>query len=263
MITRRNFLALVLAGGVSAIAMPSPSVAQVAVKDVPAFKQRAIEFADAQANRVETLARWAEQINNMVELVTLQNIAKTALGEGMGPEFARLAVSTQGLYQKTSQLIGNVSTKQMELQSEFDSLLVPGGLENMTPQQLFAMVHRYRAFFSADTIQARAIHSEGIALQEALHREAMNGVAQSDRSVSALSATQSLSHIAGAIASQLQTTNYTLGKFALEFAALNGVQMAGENVMQEVTRRNNEHMKEWLARKPAQTKQSPIRWGRP
>lgn len=241
---------------------PGTAFSAVPVTDSAKIAQDAKWYAVQATREIEQLSRWAEQINNLTQMLTLQNLASTVLGEGMGGEFSALANSATGLYQNTSRLIGSVQAKEYQLQGELNMLMLPANVSNMTGQQMLALAQRYRTFFANDTITARAIQAEGIALQNRMHQEAMRGVAQSDRSRSALSATQALTHVAGAIASQMETQNLALGTLAMNLESAHADEITRENVAAEMNRRNAEKMREWSTANAAKTELSPIYWGR-
>ena len=241
---------------------PGTANAVVQTADAVSISQNAKWYAVQATREMEQLARWAEQINNLTSMLTLQNLASTVLGEGMGGEFSALANSATGMYRNTSSLIGNLQAKQYQLQNELNSLMLPANVSSMTGQQMMALAQRYRTFFANDTITARAIQAEGIALQNQVQQEAMNGVRQSDRSKSALSATQALTHVAGAISSQLHTQNMALGTLAMNIESAHADEITRENVGAEMNRRNAEKMREWSVGNAARTEISPVYWGR-
>lgn len=244
------------------IAAPSAAFAQgVPVHDAPSFAMQVRAWAKQAAVEAEQLGRWAQQAKNMVDLLSWQNLMSTVLGEGVGGEFEGLLKSADGLYQDTNGLINSISAKRYQMSSELDSLMLPGSMDQMTPEQMVALVRRYSTFFGNDTAQARAIQAEGIAVQAIAADAARRGLAQSDKSVSALSATQALSHIAMGISSQLQTTNYTLGTMAMQLSDQVMDETIQRNVAETLSKRNADAMRQWTS-SVGQAGQSPVTWGR-
>lgn len=245
------------------LAMPSAAFAQagVPVHDAPSFAMQVKAWATQAKTELQQLAYWAQQAKNMVDLLSWQNLMSTVLGEGVGGEFEGLLKSADGLYQDTNGLINSISAKRYQLSSELDALMLPGSMDQMTPEQIVALVKRYSTFFGNDTAQARAIQAEGIAMQAIAADAAKRGLAQSDRSVSALSATQALSHIAVGISSQLQTTNYTLGTMATQFSDQIMDETIQRNVAETLSKRNAEAMRQWTSN-VGKADQSPVTWGR-
>lgn len=237
--------------------------ALIPVADHALIVQNAKQYAMQAAREAEMLGYFASQLNNLVDMVRLDNLASTILGEGMGGEFSQLMHSAEGLYQNTSALVTNVQTKRLRLQQELDQLMLPENLSQMSPTQLLSVLQRYRDFFGNDTMQARAIQAEGIDLQSKLLRETTNGVRQSDRSRSALSAVQSGNHILAAVSSQLQTMNYSLSTMAMTQENEITAKYAEKNVQAEMERKNSEAMRGYLAKAPVRTNVSPVNWGRP
>ena len=240
-----------------------PADAVIPVTDHAAIVASAKQYAMQAAREVQQLGYLASQLNNLVEMVRLDNLASTILGEGMGGEFSQLMQSAQGLYQETSALVTNVQTKRLRLQQELDQLMLPENLSQMSPTQLLGVLQRYREFFGNDTMQARAVQAEGIDLQAKILRETANGVRQSDRSRSALSAVQSGNHILAAVSSQLETMNYSVGTMAMTQQNEIMKKYAEANVQAEMERKNSEAMNGYLAKAPVRTNVSPVNWGRP
>ena len=193
---------------------------------------------------VETLANWGKQLKAMTDMLTLQNIAGTVLGEDVGGEFSGIVQSSQDLYNSTNGLYYSLANKYARVQSELWAVTPPpGGYEELTLQQMLSRARAIQQMLSRNTVEATLAQSRAIERQQAYMKEAMTGVGQSDRAVSAVGAVQGLSHIAAAQATIAHDMGQTLGLLALTLEQKIQAEEAGRETAQAQAARNHENMR--------------------
>ncbi len=238
---------------------PCPGLAQIPVTDAAANASLITQIAQG----AKELGNWAQQINQMVELVTLQNIAAEVLGDAVGGEFTQLVNSATDLYNDANDLYGSVTTKVAQWEREIGLFMPPpGGYGEMSTWELVNKARQMQRFLSHGTAQAQLAQSKLIDRQAALMKEAMAGGAQADRARSAVAATQAATHILAAQAAQLQALNHTLGTMATTIEAKI---LADEERAQgalEMQRNDVEAMRTRAGAEPGAMRQSPLTWGR-
>mgnify|MGYP000852568890 CR=1 FL=1 len=233
--------------------------AQVAVVDAAANASLVTQIAQG----VEQLSSWAQQIEAMVELVTLQNIAGEVLGEGVGGEFTQLIDAATSLYNDASGLYGSIASMQARWESQIGVFLPPpGGYGEMTTWQLINKARQMQRLLTQGTAQAQLAQSKMIDRQAAYMEQAMAGGAQADRARSAVSATQAAAHILAAQAAQLQALNHTLGTMATTIENKILIDEARLQTAQELQRKDIEAMRARVTAGAGQMVSNPIQWGR-
>ena len=245
---------------VSLLALTPCSVhAQVAVVDAAANASLVTQIAQG----VEQLSSWAQQIEAMVELVTLQNIAGEVLGEGVGGEFTQLIDAATSLYNDASGLYGSIASMQARWESQIGVFMPPpGGYGEMTTWQMINKARQMQRLLTQGTAQAQLAQSKMIDRQAAYMEQAMAGGAQADRARSAVSATQAAAHILAAQAAQLQALNHTLGTMATTIENKILIDEARLEMAQEMRAKDVVLERTAIAAGAGKMTISPLQWGR-
>ncbi|QNT71469.1 hypothetical protein [Defluviicoccus vanus] len=245
---------------VSLLALAScPVFAQIPVTDAGANTSLATQIAQG----VEELASWAQQLEQMVKLVTLQNIAGEVLGDAVGGEFTDLVNAATDLYNDANGLYGSVTSKVGQWQSEIGVFMPPpGGYGEMSTWDLIAKARQMQRLLTQGTAQAQLAQSKLIDRQAAYMREAMAGGAQADRARSAVSATQAASHILAAQAAQLNALNNTLGTLATSIEMKILTDEGRLQSAREMQRKDIEAERNVINAGAAQMRSNPLQWGR-
>jgi conjugal transfer/entry exclusion protein len=236
----------------------------------PVLAQEPVIDAAANASLVTQIAQgakelgmWAEQIQNMVELVTLQNIAGEVLGEAVGGEFTQLIDAASSLYNDASGLYGTIASMQARWESQIGVFMPPpGGYGEMTTWQLINKARQMQRLLTQGTAQVQLAQSKLIDRQAAYMKEAMAGGAQADRARSAVSATQAAAHILAAQAAQLEALNHTLGTMAMTIENKILTDEARLEMAQEMRAKDVALERTAIAAGAGEMTISPIQWGR-
>ncbi len=238
---------------------PCPAFAQIPVTDVGANVSLATQIAQG----VEELASWAQQLEQMVRLVTLENIAGEVLGDAVGGEFSQLIDAASDLYRDARGLYGSILSKEAQWTAEIGAFMPPpGGYGELTTAQLLAKARQMQGLLTQGTAQVQLAQSKLIDRQAAYMREAMAGGEQADRSRSAVAATQAAAHILAAQAGQLQALNHTLGTMATTIENKILTDESRLQINQEMRAKDIEAMRARVATGAGQMKSNPIQWGR-
>lgn len=253
--SRRSLLMVAVSAVGIAIPRPAPAI-------IPVFDWfAASQWVQQIQNGVKELAYWAQQIKLMVDLITLQNIMNTVLGEGLGTTFTELLDSAQTLYDSGAGAFYSIQNLQGRLTNEMSLFLPPpGGYDSMT---LDAMLYRAKRISEYTTKtnaaaamwQARAIDKANLALAQA-----QEGAAQSKRAVSAVSATQAAAHILTAMSLQLDAIGRTSGLLATNIEAELMRRNTSEAMVQAQADKDIQAMKDALAGGQSMPAISPSSW---
>lgn len=244
---------------VSFLALASPAFAQIPVTDAGANASLITQIAQG----VEELGNWAQQLEQMVRLVTLQNIAGEVLGDAVGGEFTQLIDAASDLYRDAHGLYGSILSRQAQWEAEVGVFMPPpGGYGELTTAQLLAKARQMQGLLTQGTAQVQFAQSKLIDRQAAYMREAMAGGVQADRSRSAVAATQAAAHILAAQAGQLQALNHTLGTLANTIENKILTDESRLQINQEMQRKDIEAERDAIAAGAAQMTINPIQWGR-
>lgn len=258
---KMKILRLLSSASIIALVSGIPGEHRIAEAAIPVVDQLlAAAHAKELAQMLKDTAMFAQQLKAVTDMLTLQNIAGLVLGEGPGQDFSNLMTGVEGLYSNTQGLIYSVTTKQQRLTDELMSLM-PGSMEGMSMQQIFQLANRWKTAFQDDTIEARRLEIEGLRVQSKLREAAMRGVVQADRSRSAVSATQSLSHIAGAMSGQLDTLNTTLSKMAQTEANQVLDEKIAAETMDQIRKKDLDSLRQLVRSRPGVARMNPLNWG--
>ncbi len=168
---------------------PAVAYAEIPVVDMTANASLVSQIS----NQLEMISNLATQVSSLASLVSLAQVASTALGDTVSPELGQMFSDATTAYNRSNQAYGSIMAVPDNVDRELALFSPPpAGWGSMTTPQLIDRANRIRkltADTSAAAVSRQAADVE-MRAERAMAAARANGMA--DRSISALSATQAV-----------------------------------------------------------------------
>lgn len=211
------------------------------------------------AEMAKEFAVLVQLLDTAVRTLTLQNLMRAALGEGLGGSLGMLIEAGESLYSSGNSLYWNVTNKGVELTNELNNMLP--NMQNMSFQELMNWGTRWKGMMRQETLSHRELEMMGIRVQDDLRKSAAASLEQSKNAKGVTSATQAGTHMLGSIFGQLDLMNTNLALMAQNEYNKVFEEDRINQTTDAIRKRDREILDRMLASQPGRSSISPLKWG--